>query len=70
MRYFASCCLFAVVCGSASAQERTQIFFKEPNGMKVHWLTKEKGKTVYSKTPLNKRRDGSTSSRARSINSN
>ena len=37
---------------AAAAQERTQIFFKEPSGMKIFWLTKENGKAVYSTKPL------------------
>ena len=54
MRFSVACCLLTIVCGSASAQQaRTQILFKEPSGMKVFWLTKENGKTVYSTTPLN-----------------
>ena len=37
---------------AAAAQDRTQILFKEPSGMKVFWLTKENDKTVYSTKPL------------------
>ena len=37
---------------AASAQQRTQIFFKEPAGMKVFWLTQKDGKTVFSTVPL------------------
>jgi hypothetical protein len=37
---------------AAAAQERTQVFFKEPAGMKVYWLTLKDGKPAFSKTPL------------------
>jgi hypothetical protein len=43
--------LLAVV-PAASAQARTQVFFKEPAGIKVFWLTTKDGKTSYSKVPL------------------
>src|SRR5262245_24233744 len=37
---------------AASAQERTQVFFKDPASMKVYWLTLKDGKPAFSKTPL------------------
>ena len=49
----ASVLILILAFGStASAQQRTQVRFAEPNGMHVFWLTKENGKTVYSKVPL------------------
>ena len=40
------------LASTAAAQDRTQILFKEPSGMKVFWLIKENGKPVYSTKPL------------------
>jgi hypothetical protein len=36
----------------ALSEERTQIRFDEPAGMKVYWRTAKDGKAVYSTTPL------------------
>ena len=42
-----------VLVPAASAQQRTQIYFKEPAGMKVYWFTTAKdGKQSFSATPL------------------
>jgi len=70
MRYFRFLLLVCRRLRLGFRSERTQIFFKEPNGMKVHWLTKEKGKTVYSKTSAQHAGTASTSSRARIYHSN
>jgi hypothetical protein len=37
---------------TGSAQERTQVYFKEPAGMKVFWLTLKDGKAEFSTVPL------------------
>jgi hypothetical protein len=45
--------VFLALAPAASAQQRTQIFFKEPAGMKVYWFTTAKdGKQSFSTTPL------------------
>src|SRR5207244_1191257 len=41
-----------VLAPAAGAQERTQVFFKEPAGMKIFWLTLKDGKPAYSTMPL------------------
>jgi hypothetical protein len=43
--------LVAMVAGPA-LEERTQVRFEGPAGMKVYWLTNVDGKAAYSKTPL------------------
>src|ERR1700730_8122857 len=43
---------FLLLAPVASAQERTQVFFKEPAGMKVFWLTSKDGKPGFSTVPL------------------
>lgn len=51
MRTFALIALL-ILSPAAFAQPRTQIFFKEPAGMKIYWLTQTNGKTGFSTTPL------------------
>src|ERR1043166_2742188 len=40
---------FLVLVPAAAAQQRTQVHFKDPAGMKVYWLIK---KDLFSTTPL------------------
>ena len=41
-----------VLVPAVSAQQRTQVFFQEPAGMKVFWLTQKDGKPSFSSVPL------------------
>jgi hypothetical protein len=52
MRWTAIVMAILVAASGASAQQRTQVLFKEPSGMKVFWLTKVDGKAAFSTTPL------------------
>ncbi len=46
---FLAILLFAPI---ATAQQRTQIHFKEPASMKVFWVTQKDGKPAFSTVPL------------------
>ncbi len=48
------CVILAILflAPAVSAQQRTQVFFKEPSGMKVFWFTTKDGKPSFSTTPL------------------
>lgn len=41
-----------VLTPAVSAQHRTQVYFKDPAGMKVYWFTLKNGKAEFSTTPL------------------
>ncbi|MBI3821241.1 MAG: hypothetical protein HY289_01010 [Planctomycetes bacterium] len=49
---FVPCTAAQPKLGKPEAPSRTQVFFQEPKGMQVFWLTKQDGKVEFSKVPL------------------